>query len=43
MKMSKPYEFNWRPNVPNRFLKGELFDRWDEVSQIKTNSFFVLF
>ncbi|CAF0707706.1 unnamed protein product [Brachionus calyciflorus] len=28
--MSKPYEFNWRPNVPNRLLKGELFDRWEE-------------
>jgi hypothetical protein len=29
--MSKPTEFNWRPNVPERLLKGELFDRWEEV------------
>lgn len=28
--MSKAYEFNWRPNVPARLLKGELFDRWEE-------------
>ena len=29
--MAKPYEFNWRPNVPDRLLKGEPFDRWEEV------------
>ncbi len=29
--MAKSYEFNWQPVVPNRLLKGELFDRWDEV------------
>jgi phosphatidylinositol phospholipase C beta len=28
--MSKPNEFNWRPQVPERLLAGELFDRWDE-------------
>jgi hypothetical protein len=30
--MAKSYEFNWRPTVPERLLKGDLFDRWDEVS-----------
>ena len=28
--MSKPNEFNWRPQIPERLLKGEVFDRWDE-------------
>ena len=29
--MAKAYEFNWKPQVPERLLKGDLFDRWDEV------------
>ena len=28
--MSKPYEFNWQPNIPGKLLKGEMFDKWDE-------------
>jgi phosphatidylinositol phospholipase C beta len=28
--MSKQIDFNWRPNLPNRLLKGEIFDRWEE-------------
>jgi phosphatidylinositol phospholipase C beta len=32
--MSKPYEFNWRPVVPNRMLKGEIFDRWEEETGV---------
>ena len=32
--MSKPYEFNWRPIVPDRMLKGEIFDRWEEETGI---------
>lgn len=28
--MAKSYEFNWQPVVPNRLLKGELLDRWEE-------------
>ena len=32
--MSKPYEFNWRPIVPDRMLKGENFDRWEEETGI---------
>lgn len=35
--MSKPFEFNWRPLVPERLLKGEEFDRWDEVSDRNFN------
>ena len=35
--MSKYYEFNWRPNVPERLLKGDFFDRWDEVKFFKMN------
>jgi hypothetical protein len=33
--MAKSYEFNWQPVIPNRLLKGELFDRWDEVIKSK--------
>lgn len=33
-QMSKPYEFNWRPVVPNRMLKGEIFDRWEEETGV---------
>jgi phosphatidylinositol phospholipase C beta len=32
--MSKPYEFNWRPTVSDRMLKGEIFDRWEEETGI---------
>lgn len=32
--MSKPYEFNWRPLIPDRLLKGEIFDRWEEETGI---------
>jgi hypothetical protein len=31
--MAKAYEFNWRPTVPDRLLKGDFFDRWDEVNK----------
>lgn len=33
--MAKAYEFNWRPSVPDRLLKGDYFDRWDEVRKRK--------
>lgn len=32
--MSKPYEFNWKPHIPDRLTKGELFDRWEEETGI---------
>jgi phosphatidylinositol phospholipase C, beta len=39
--MSKQYEFNWRPNVPQSLLKGELFDRWeDETGILEENVLF---
>ena len=39
--MSKATEFNWRPNLSNRLLKGELFDRWeDENGFIEENVIF---
>ncbi len=39
--MSKQIDFNWRPNVPNRLLKGEVFDRWeDENGVIEENVLF---
>ena len=32
--MAKSFEFNWRPSVPDRLLKGDCFDRWDEVNTL---------
>jgi hypothetical protein len=31
--MAKAFDFNWRPSVPSRLIKGDLFDRWDEVKK----------
>jgi len=45
--MSKPYDFNWQPSVPTRLLKGELFDRWEDVSlnlfQDTETNFFLIY
>jgi hypothetical protein len=31
--MAKPYEFNWRPTVPEKLQKGDFFDRWEDVNK----------
>jgi len=30
--MAKAFDFQWRIPVPEILLKGDVFDRWDEVS-----------
>lgn len=40
--MAKAFDFQWRIPVPERLQKGDIFDRWDEVSLhnlhvVKTN------
>lgn len=32
--MAKPFDFQWQIPIPEALLKGEFFDRWEEVGEI---------
>lgn len=38
MVMAKQYDFDWQRPVPDALKNGAMFDRYDEVCQINTQS-----